>query len=125
MAKPNPKITELQADIETITATINDPDTPEELRADLKSSLTEMESALKKLKIPKESKPKKEKPAKPEVRLGSKSFKETTSKELEEAFGKRLERVNELGGKSKTKSIFYSENGNAPSSEATVVETTE
>jgi hypothetical protein len=26
--------------------------------------------------------------------------------------------VNELGGKSKTKSIFYSENGNAPASEA-------
>jgi hypothetical protein len=119
MSKPNPKITELLADIETITATINDPDTPEELRTDLKSSLAEMESALQKLQVPKEPKPKKDKPAKPEVRLGSKPFKETTSDELEQAFGERLKRVNELGGKSKTKSIFYSENGNAPASEAT------
>jgi hypothetical protein len=119
MAKPNPKITELQADIETITATINDSDTPEDVRADLKTSLAEMENALEKLQVPKEPKLKKEKPVKPEVRFGGKPYKETTSNELEEAFGKRLERVGELGGKSKTKSIFYSKNGNAPASEAT------
>ena len=123
MSKPkpiNPKIAELQADIETINLTINDPDTPEDMREDLKSSLAEMEGALVKLQTPKEPKVKKEKPAKPEVKFGGKPYKETTSQELEEAFSKRMGRVSELGGKSKTKSIFYSENGNAPASEATV-----
>lgn len=119
MSKPNPKIVELQADIETITATINDPDTPEDIRTDLNNSLVEIQGELTKLQKPKEPKPKKDKPAKPEVKLGGKPYKETTSKELEDAFGERLKRVNELGGKSKTKSIFYSENGSAPASEAT------
>lgn len=119
MAKPiNPKIEELKADIETITATINDPDTPEDVRLELKSSLSEMEQALAKLEKPKEPKPKKEKPSKPEVKFSGKPIKEVSSKELEDAFTERLNRVRELGGKSKTKSIFQYENGSAPASEA-------
>lgn len=102
----NPKIAELQADIETITTTINDPDTPEDVRKELRESLVEVEKELKALQKPKAAKPKKPKVAKPEVRLGDKLFKDTTSQELEEAFGKRMARVKEVEGKSKTKSIF-------------------
>lgn len=114
--KVDPKIVALQEDIETLTATINDPDTPEDLRAELQASVTEIKTEIQTLQKPKVEKPKKEKPVKAEVKLGNKSFKDASSQELEQAFSHRLEQVNKLGGKSKTKSIF-SRNGSAANGE--------
>ena len=119
MAKPNPRIDELETDISEIKISIDDQDIPEETRNELKESLGEMEAELSKLKTPKEKKPKKEKPAKPEVMFGEKPFKETSASELTEAWNKRKEEIGLRGGKSKTKSIFHQNGATNPQAELT------
>ena len=112
MSKTNSKISELKSTAETITATINDPDTPENEKEELRAAVEEIQRQIQLLKKARSEKPPKEKAIKPEIRFGEKSIRDVSSSELDEAFKKRLERVNEVEGKVKTKSIF-TRNGQA------------
>jgi hypothetical protein len=114
------KIQELENDIKELKASIDDPDISEEDKAGLKETLAGMESELGALKKAKSDKPKKEKPAKPELKLNGKSFKEASYQELESAFNKRMELVKQTGGKVKTKSIFSIEQASSAAPEATM-----